>query len=86
MAVIAQAPLTIDEFSRLPRDGARHELSAGELITMPPPKFLHSRIVTTLFKLLLAALGMLVTAKLSLKLVMSCRAIRSQFGSRTFPS
>ncbi len=56
MPVIVPAPLTIDEFSRLPRDGERHEMSAGELITMAPPKSLHSRIATNLFKLLVAAL------------------------------
>jgi len=56
MAVIAAAPLTLAKFSQLPRNGERHELNAGELITMPPPKFLHSRIATKVFRLLLAAL------------------------------
>ena len=32
----------MEEFSRLPADGARHEMNAGELITLPPPKSLHS--------------------------------------------
>ncbi len=52
MAVLAQAPLTIDEFSRLPRDGARHELDAGKLITMPPPKSLHSLVVSAVLEIL----------------------------------
>jgi Uma2 family endonuclease len=34
--------MTVEEFSRLPADGARHEMNAGELITLPPPKSLHS--------------------------------------------
>ena len=36
--------MTMEEFSRLPADGARHEMNAGELITLPPPKSLHSLI------------------------------------------
>jgi len=38
--------MTLEEFARLPRDGARHEMSAGELLTLPVPKSLHSRIVS----------------------------------------
>ena len=56
MAVTTVAPLTLEEFSRLPRDGEQHEISAGELITMAPPKSLHSRIARKLFKLLEAML------------------------------
>ena len=56
MAVFVHAPLTIDEFSRLPQEGEQHEMSAGELITMAPPKFSHSVIATRLFRLLIAAL------------------------------
>ena len=36
--------LTIEEFASLPRDGQRHELVAGVLISMPPPKPRHSMI------------------------------------------
>jgi hypothetical protein len=32
--------MTLEEFARLPRDGACHEMSAGELLTLPPPKSL----------------------------------------------
>ncbi len=39
----------MEEFSRLPRDGAQHELNAGKLITMPPPKSLHSRVARSVF-------------------------------------
>jgi Uma2 family endonuclease len=56
MATLASAPLTIEQFSQLPSDGERHELNAGELITMPPPKSLHSRVVRKLLKLLEAFL------------------------------
>ena len=52
MAVTTAAPLTLEEFSRLPRGQERHELSGGELITMPPPKSLHSRIARIIFKVL----------------------------------
>ncbi len=45
MATLISAPVTLEEFARLPKDGACHELNAGELITLPPPKSLHSRIV-----------------------------------------
>ena len=41
--------MTVEEFSRLPADGARHELNAGELITLPPPKSLHSRVARSVF-------------------------------------
>ncbi len=34
--------MTVEEFSRLPADGAWHEMNAGELITLPPPKSLYS--------------------------------------------
>lgn len=46
MATVVSAPLTLDKFARLPRDGARHEMNAGELLTLPVPKSLHSRIVS----------------------------------------
>ena len=48
MAVLAPASLTLEEFSRLPHEGERHEMSAGELITMAPPRYLHSRYATNL--------------------------------------
>lgn len=52
MATTAAPPLTIEEFSRLPGDSERHEMSEGELITMPPVKSLHSRLARLIFKLL----------------------------------
>ena len=42
MATVTSTVMTVEEFSRLPADGARHEMNAGELITLPPPKSLHS--------------------------------------------
>ncbi|HEY3935980.1 MAG TPA: Uma2 family endonuclease [Bryobacteraceae bacterium] len=49
MATVTAAPWTIEDFARLPADGARHELNAGELITLPPVKSLHSRIARSIF-------------------------------------
>jgi Uma2 family endonuclease len=42
MATVTSTAMTVEEFSRLPADGVRHELNAGELITLPSPKSLHS--------------------------------------------
>lgn len=36
--------LSLDEFAALPREGARHELDRGELVTMAPVQFRHTRI------------------------------------------
>ena len=52
MAAIVTKPITLEEFEQLPRDGNKHELSEGELITMPPPKFRHSDTVATIWTLL----------------------------------
>src|ERR1700693_3937166 len=49
MATVTSAAMTVEEFSRLPADGARHEMNAGELITLPPPKSLHSRVARAVF-------------------------------------
>ncbi len=56
MASTRTAPLTLEEFAQLSRDGARHEVNAGELIIMPPSKFLHSRVVRKIFKAIETAL------------------------------
>jgi Uma2 family endonuclease len=50
MASVLSAPVTLEEFSRLPRDGACHEMNAGELITLPPPKSLHTLVALTLLE------------------------------------
>ncbi len=52
MATTAAPPLSLEEFSRLPGDSERHEMSEGELITMAPVKSLHSRLARLIFKLL----------------------------------
>lgn len=46
MSVTPAGLLTVAEFERLPDppNGARQELRQGELVEMPPPKFLHSKI------------------------------------------
>src|SRR6266403_987143 len=36
--------LTLEQFERLPDDGMRHELDEGELVSTPPPMFLHGKI------------------------------------------
>ena len=43
--MIAAPPLTVGEFQELPDNGMHQELSEGELIEMPPPKFRHSWVV-----------------------------------------
>jgi len=40
--------LSFEEFAALPDDGMKHELSEGELITMPPPKPRHGDCQLTL--------------------------------------
>lgn len=36
--------LTFEQFQKYPGDGQKHELLQGEHVTLPPPKFNHSRI------------------------------------------
>ena len=36
--------MSLEEYERLPDEGVQHELDEGELVTMPPPKYWHSRI------------------------------------------
>jgi Uma2 family endonuclease len=52
MPVATTPPITLDGFTRLNADGAQHELNAGELITMPPAKSLHTRIARAVLLLL----------------------------------
>ena len=52
MATTLTAPLSIEEFSRLPRGSEQHEISAGELITMPPPKLLHTLVASVVLEVL----------------------------------
>ena len=46
MSTAAVQLLTAEEFARLPNpaDGSKEELVRGEVITMPPPGFLHGRV------------------------------------------
>jgi Uma2 family endonuclease len=44
MASTAAPPITLEEYSRLPDDGYRHELNAAELIATPPVKLSHTII------------------------------------------
>ena len=41
----ARRLLTADDLLAMPRDGNRHELVRGELITMPPPVIMHNRVI-----------------------------------------
>jgi Uma2 family endonuclease len=52
MATVIPAPLTLEDFARLPADGARHEINAGELITLPPAKSLHTLIALAVLEAL----------------------------------
>jgi Uma2 family endonuclease len=42
--------ITLEDFARLPRQGARHEIDAGELLTLPPPKSRHALIALTVLE------------------------------------
>lgn len=53
MATIAAHALTLEEFSLLPRDGQRHEMNEGKLVTMPPVKSLHTLVAHRILKALL---------------------------------
>ena len=47
------SPLTLEQFEKLPANKpGRQELSAGELIEMPPPVYLHSRVLRAIFLML----------------------------------
>jgi Uma2 family endonuclease len=52
MATVTQTPLTQEQFAQLPGDGARHEMDAGTLITLPPAKSLHTLIALTVLEAL----------------------------------
>ena len=45
VAMATATLMTVEEFAALPEDGQMHELVEGELLTMPPPQFLHTDIV-----------------------------------------
>src|SRR5438309_11707169 len=52
MATVISAPMTLEEFARLPKDGARHEINAGELLTLPPVKSLHTLVALSILEAL----------------------------------
>ena len=56
MAATLNAPMTLEEFSGLRRGAERHELDAGELISMPPPKSMHALVVRKILKAIEAIL------------------------------
>lgn len=56
MATTLTAALTLEEFSRLPDDGNKHELCEGELVVMPPVKSLHTLVALAVFEVLQAYL------------------------------
>jgi Uma2 family endonuclease len=42
--------ISLSEFANLPRDGMKHEIDAGQLLTLPPPKSIHTRIARLVAK------------------------------------
>ena len=57
MATVISAPVTLEEFARLPKDGACHEMNAGELLTLPPPKSLHALVALAILEPLQQHMG-----------------------------
>ena len=55
--LVSTPPITLEEFSQLPGDGQIHEIAAGELITMPFPKSLHTLIAHRVYKALQPSLN-----------------------------
>ena len=45
--------LSLAEFQELPDNGMLHELSEGELIEMPPPKYAHSHVAHRFYEVLI---------------------------------
>jgi Uma2 family endonuclease len=56
MVTVSAPPVTLEQFSHVPRNGEKHEVSEGELLTMPPAKLLHTLIAQRLQELLQAHL------------------------------
>ncbi|MEP6960476.1 MAG: Uma2 family endonuclease [Acidobacteriota bacterium] len=46
------AAITLDELARMPEDGLRHEIDAGELLVMTRPKLRHGKIQGKIFRLI----------------------------------
>jgi Uma2 family endonuclease len=53
MGVVANPRITLEELYRLPGDGVQHEMSAGQLMTMPPPPFSHAKVALAVLEALL---------------------------------
>ena len=51
-ALVSTPPITLEEFSQLPDDGQIYEIAAGELITMPHPKSLHTLVAHKVYEAL----------------------------------
>jgi Uma2 family endonuclease len=64
MAATLTTRITLEEFSRLPDDGNKHELNEGELVVMPPPKSLHSLVAARVFEVLLSVVKQLAIGRL----------------------
>ena len=50
IAMATATLMTVEKFAALPEDGQMHELVEGELLTMPPPQALHSRIIAIMLE------------------------------------
>jgi Uma2 family endonuclease len=57
MATATGTLISLDEFSRLPDEPGKQELSDGEVIIGPPVKFIHNKISKRLFRALDASVA-----------------------------
>ena len=80
--VTPQALITADDLLRLPDDGWRYELVAGELLQMPPSGFLHGTVAMNIGSLLHQHvtkydLGVVCTADVGFKLQQNPDTVRA---------
>jgi Uma2 family endonuclease len=52
MATATGTIISLDEFARLPDEPGKQELSDGELVIVPPVKFIHNKLSRRLFRAL----------------------------------
>lgn len=59
LTMATRTTLTLDQFAALPDpgDGTQHELSQGELITLPPPGYRHGALIVRIAAILQNALN-----------------------------
>ena len=84
MATTIAPPLTLEEFAQLPADAVRHEISEGELITMPPRKSLHTLVALAILEVLQTYLKQHGRARVIPEAGYVLLAIRSLLANPTF--